>query len=414
MFKKSHRKYFAGFAILLSLVFLAVACGGSATSTPQPVAATAIPAPVAATAIPEPATGATVPEPVAPAPAEPVVATTKRFEGETMVMAAYAGVFLDTIKSVMGKKFEEDTGGKIDFVPVYGDFVSLIASAPADRPPYDMTTCFGPDVLRGTAEGIFLPLRRENIPNAEDIGEWHLQTSGAGFEGIDHTYALPFEYIIGVIGYNKETVPFEITSYADLWRPEAQGLIGLDTTYYMNATAPAAMILDGQPGMDEIYTNEGMDVVIEKMLELDVALWWDVAAQATAAMERGDISIIIHAAEQISTLVRRNPDKFAMVVAEEGSPGALDYLCTIRGTKHRDMAEAFMNYMLDPVLQSEWAEEVPYWMSNTKTIYGPNAKRIIPDSIEERNAIFLNQDWGRIIETWDEFDERLRKELYTK
>ena len=416
MFAKSHRKWFAGFAILLSLVLLAVACGGAATSTPQPVAATAIPAPepAAGATVPEPAAATAVPEPVAPVPDEPAVATAKRFEGETMVFAAYAGGFLEAIRDIMGKKFEEDTGGKVDFVPVWEDYVSLIATAPADRPPYDALTCFGLDLIFGIAEGIWLPLRLENIPNAADLNDWHMQTSGAGFDGIDLTYGLPFELIIQVLGWNKEVLDFEPTSYADLWRPEVQGKIGLDTVYHFINTANTALILDDQPGAEEIYNDEGLDAVIEKLKELDVALWWEVSAQATAAIERGDIAILHHAAEQISSLVRANPDKFGMVIPKEGSPDGLDYLCTVRGTEKRDMAEAFINYMLDPVLQAEFAETVPYWMSNSKVEYGPLASQLIPPTTEEREALFLMLDWESVVDTWDHVDERMRKELYTK
>ena len=418
MFTKFHRKWFTGFAILLSLVLVAVACGDSATSTPRPVAATAIPQPVAATAIPAPVAATAIPEPVAAtAIPEPVAAPTvaaKQFEGQTIIVAAYAGPFLDTIRDVMGKKFEEDTGGQVDFVPVYGDYVTLIATAPANRPPYDVTVCGGPDLLRGLIEDVWLPLRKGNIPNAQDLNAWHTQTSGLGFEGMDLTYALPFEYVVMVMGYNKEVVPFEPTSWADLWRPEVQGLIGLDTVFHPINSAAAALILDGQPGLEELYNDEGISATIEKLQELDVALWYDVGVQATAAMQRGDIGIMIQAAELVSPLVLENPDKFGMVVPKEGSPGSVDYMCTVRGTEKRDMGEAFINYMLDPELQAQWAEEVPYWMSNSKAVYGPKASRLIPPTFAEREAIFLNQDWNTIVETWDAVDARYRKELYTK
>ena len=425
MFTKSHRKWFTGLAILLVLVLVAVACGDSATSTPQPVAATAIPQPVDAipepvdaTAIPEPVDATAIPEPVAAtAIPEPVVAptvTAKRFEGETMVFGAFAGPFMDATRDLMGKKFEEETGGKISFVPVYDAYVDLIASAPENRPPYDAVTCFGPDIFRGLAEDLWLPLRLENIPNALDLTEFHTRTSGSGFEGVDLTYLLPFEMYLLVIGYNKELLDFEPTSWADLWRPEVQGKIGLDTVYHFINTGAAALILDDQPGIDEMFNEEGLDVIIEKLQELDVALWWDTAAQGTAAMQRGDISILAHGAELMGVLVNESPEKYAHFVPKEGSPGGVDYLCSIRGTQHREMVEVFFNYMLDPELQGQWAEFIPYWMSNSKTQYGPIASQLIPPTYEERIATFYNMDWPTYLDRWDHIDERLRKEVYTK
>ena len=386
MFAKSHRKWFAGFAILLSLVLLAVACGDSATSTPRPVAATSTPEPVAA----------------------------KRFEGHKMSVALYGGVWLETVRDLMGKKFTETYGGEIAFVPITGDYIGLIATAPADKPPYDMVSAYQPDLLRGIAEELWLPLRLENIPNSQDLNPFHLRTSGLGYDGIDLKYGLPFEFGFLVLGYNKEVAPYELTSWADLWLPEFQGKIGLDTQFHIDTTQAAAFILDDQPGLDEMYTDEGMDAIIEKLLELDVALWWDSGAQATAAMERGDIAIIPHGVEHIVSLVRKNPDKFAMAIPKEGSLSWIDYLAVVRGTEERDMAEAFMDFMLDPVLQTEFAEFVPYFMSNSKITFGPIAAAFLPSTKAEQEASYVAIDWGIINDTWGHVDERLRKELYAK
>ena len=395
-------------AVVMTVMLVAAACGDD--DTPTPIPATPIPA------TPTPVLSGETPPPATSTPTPTPAVTEKIFEGRKMTAAIYAGVFMETIRDTMGKKFEEETGGKIEFVPVVGDFVALIATSPEDKPPFDMTTCFSNDFLHGLAEEIWLPLRLENIPNVADLTDYHTQTAGLGFDGIDLTYGLPFEVGLSVIGYRKDLVPFTPTAFSDLWRPEVAGQTGWDGFFHNNTLGPVALVVEDQPGLAEYYSDEGLDLLFDKLLELPggVALWWDTPANATAALERGDVSIFINPAEQVSSLVRRDPDKYGMVIPEEGTPVFLDYLCTVRGTQNRDMAEVFINYMLDPELQGAFAEEVPYWMSNSKTVYGPNASVLIPPTNEEREAMVIMPDWVYIVNNWEHIDERLRKEVMSQ
>ena len=109
MFVKSRKKWVLVFAVVMAVVLVAAACGGEdATATPVPPTNTPVPpgvTPPAATATP-------VPEPTA-------TPEGKIFEGRNMIMAAYTGAFLETIRDVMGAKFEEETGGEIEWVPVF-------------------------------------------------------------------------------------------------------------------------------------------------------------------------------------------------------------------------------------------------------------------------------------------------------
>ena len=407
MLIKSRKKWVLVFAMVMAVILVAAACGDDdvvdTTATPAPSTPTPVSPGVTPTA------DISTPEPEdTPAPAP----EGKIFEGRKMIMAAYAGVFLETIRDVMGTKFTEETGGEIEFVPVFGDYLTLIATSP--EPPFDATVCFGADMIRGTREDAWYPLRYENIPNFADLHDFHTQTSGPGFDGIDLTYGVPFEYGIVALAYRKDLVPFEPTSWNALWRPEVQGQVGMDSSYHFQTAGIAALVLDDMPGIREYDSPGGMDFIVDKLNEIDVALWWETAAHATAAIERGDIAIFGNAAEQISSLVRKDPDKYGMLIPEEGTPGFIDYLCAVKGSENRDMAEVMINYMLDPELQAEWAEQVPYWMSNSKVEYGPNARRLIPDSEEELLSKMILIDWAYVTENWDVIDERLRKDVMSQ
>ena len=331
-------------------------------------------------------------------------------DGVTLKANAYAGGWYDGIKKHFVVPFETKTGATIELVPTFGENVTQILAAPADNPPYDVTTVFAPDFPRGLEEGIWLPLRRENVPNLADVEDWFL----TAIEGMDTTYAAPFDYLYTAIGYNKETLGFTPTHFEDLWRPEAQGKIALNAEFWFIWAGATALTLDDLPNDGELYTEQGFDKMIEKLQRLDVAMWFDSGADGTAAMIRGDVALLYDAIELVLSLAVNNPEKFGVVVPGEGITGTVDYWAVVRGTKHRDCAEAFVNYLLDPEAQAAFAEDVPYWLSNSKVKFGPIASKYVPSTVEERAEIAIIMDWDYILENWDTLDTRLRREVMSR
>jgi spermidine/putrescine transport system substrate-binding protein len=336
--------------------------------------------------------------------------TAKPFEGQTMIATSYSGPFYDAINEVFVKAFEEQTGAKVELVPSTGEEIVQIPAAPADDPPYDAVFLGSNDYLRAKAEGLLAPLRLENIPNAAELTDFH---KSPGF-GLTPDYGMPFDFGFIALGYDKEDLGFEPTSWKDLWRPEVTGNIAQSADQWIAPASTTALSIDVSPGEGELYTDAGLDAIISRLQEQDVAVWSETGAEMTAAISRGDVDVVVHAAEIIMPLILRNPDKFAMVLPEEGVPGFIDYFGVVRGTKKRDMAEAFVNFMLDAELQSQWAELVPYYMSNKNVEYGPVASEVIPSDPAERASFAILMDWDYIAVNWDTVLERFRKDLYTQ
>ena len=385
--------------MLAAVLLIAAACGDDATSTAIPATST----PVSPGETPEP-TATPLPQDLGPS-------LGKRFDGITLRIPTVSGPYLDATQDVFVEAFEEGTGAKVVLIPAYGEEIVTILAAPADDPPYDCAYLFIPDVVRGMAENLLLPFDRSNIPNLDDVPEFFTQDFG---QGIDINFAAPLDFGFGVIGYNKDEVPFTPSSYKDLLRPEIQGELGFNAVYWFSHAAAIALAHDFAPGVDELYTPEGWDSLIEKMREMDVALWYDSGAAATAAMERGDITILIEASEVVDPLALRDPDKFGILVPDEGAVGFMDYYGIVRGTKYKEACEIFINYILDPELQRDWAELVPYWMSNSNVEYGDRASALLPDTYEERVDFAIMLEWDFIVEHWDEYWERLKKEVYSQ
>jgi spermidine/putrescine transport system substrate-binding protein len=333
----------------------------------------------------------------------------KPFAGQTLIATAYSGPYYDAFKEIMVPAFEERTGATIQFIPTNGEELSELSAAPEGNPPYDVVMCPGPDYIRGIKQNLYEELVPADIPNMADLTDFHKQDFGFG---LTTKYGVPFDFGVFVLAYNKETLGFTPTSYADLWRPEVQGEIGLDAIYWYQNASAAALLLDDDPGLEEMYEpvdSAAWDDIVHKLQELNVAQWFQTGAEMAAALERGDISMAIASLEIVSAMAKADPDKFGMVVPSEAAVGYIDYFCIARGTDKVPLANEWLNTLLDPELQARWADSVPYYLSNSKTQYSAFAQPIVDGEREGGQLL----DYGYIASVFDAVDARLKQEVYS-
>ncbi len=102
-----------------------------------------------------------------------------------------------------------------------------------------------------------------------------------------------------------------------------------------------------------------------------------------------------------------------MVLADEGVNAWIGYMMVMKGTKHRELAEAFINYSLDSKRQSAFALNSGNWVANSKAQVPAALEGINPSSNKdfEKIAFF---DWGLLNSKWTELEERFKKEVLTQ
>jgi spermidine/putrescine-binding protein len=85
-------------------------------------------------------------------------------------------------------------------------------------------------------------------------------------------------------------------------------------------------------------------------------------------------------------------------------------MTVMKGTKNRDLAEAFINYSLDPKRQSAFAKASGNWVSGSKAEVPASLKGINPSSNEDFQKITFF-DWDLLNDKWTELEERWKKEV---
>ena len=102
-----------------------------------------------------------------------------------------------------------------------------------------------------------------------------------------------------------------------------------------------------------------------------------------------------------------------MVVPKEGCVAWIGYLTVMKGTKSRDLAEAFINWCIDAKNQTNFAQRNGGWVSNSKAQIAAPLKGVLPSSDEEfKKTVFF--DWNLLNKQWSELEERWKKEVLSK
>lgn len=327
------------------------------------------------------------------APKPPAVS---QWAGETLIVGTWSGPYGEYFEEAVVTPFEEETGATVELKYAW-DFTPEIIAAPADEPPLDVAIAEAAQYLHGMIEELWLPLRYNNIPNAEDV--WpNLE------EYLSTEYGVPYDAAPHCIVYRKDLIDFTPTNWSDLWRPEFSAKeICLEVWFpywvYIGAYLSAA-----EPADQEIYSEEGRDAILETLATINerVLFWYEGGAEFYAALDAGDILIGNYWFGTATARRLEEPEKYGVYVPEEGAGAYLDYWCVVRGTDKRDLAEHFINYAINAEAETRFTSMQFNFMANMKTGIPAATADYYPNTVEK---------WGKISLLDVEYLEPLRTEL---
>jgi putative spermidine/putrescine transport system substrate-binding protein len=291
----------------------------------------------------------------------------KPFAGQTLRLTYWGGEYEDAMKSTIIPDFEEKTGATIEYTPGWGEQVAKIKSSPPDDPPYDVLAGEMFIFTQAKEAGILQPLDLKKIPNVKHLYPASRETipykDGTGVPTFGGWTAL---------AYNENAMPFKPTSWADLLRPEMKGKVSLPRIYWaedlyvsqlaQGHTDPGAFI---KSNPDEAFSNA-------QTLGDQVKFWYEGGADFVAALKSGQIAAGLYYQELSFTDEWKNAG-MKVIVPKEGAIGYTDYWMMVRGTKKQKLAEAFINYVLDPKTQDKYVKVLPAMTYSPDVTQNPDA-----------------------------------------
>ena len=260
----------------------------------------------------------------------------------------------------VNKAFEEVTGIKVIYSN-YDTNESIYAKLKTGGAVYDVVIPSDYMISRMIAEGMLQKLDMSNIPNLRNINEIYLnQSYDPGNE-----YSVPYTWgVLGLI-YNTKLVEDEsvVASWGALWS-EAY----MDNILMINNSKDAFGLTFMYLGLPiNAESTEQVDKAVELLKDQKNVIQAYVADEIFDKMIGEEAAIAPYFNGDAVTMIQDNPD-LAFSIPMEGSNIFTDCLCVPVESQKRELAEMYINFMLEPEVGMANTDAIGYSTPN-KLVY---------------------------------------------
>lgn len=299
-----------------------------------------------------------------------------------LVIITYPGKLSEPHRWLADQMERRHAGLKIRLVPSDSQDIVAQIKAAQGHSPYDAMPNDEPPHLIGIREG-YIGKRNDaalrNLPSV--YPELLAKSQGVG---VPATYSL-----IG-IAYNSAVVKTPPESWADLWKPEFKGKVGIARTSSNLGLATLAIAAKSFGG-----SEANLDVGWQRLKMLDAKAARSPAI-LTQMLEREEIAIAPLWNNNTAAAAEKGlPIKFAM--PKPGAIAIISFMAAIANTRHPDL----VNEWLDGILSAEYqarAAASPYFFGPTvRGVTVPDAAKPYTPSTPAEVLALQTIDWPTIV-----------------
>lgn len=292
------------------------------------------------------------------------------------------------------EEFEDEYGIKVN-MEVYDAPEEMYQKVNAGAVQYDVAVSIDYLVQRMIEEDRLEKIDFNNVPNMDKIAEDHL---GKNFD-INNEYSVP--YMSGTIGlvYNTDYVDEPIDSWTALWDTRYNKNVLLLEGVRDSLGATLKMLGYSLNTTDASQIDEARDKLIE--LKQNGNLLAIGSDDNTDKMGRGEAAIsILWSGEGLN--LEAEHDNLKFVVPKEGANFWIDSLVIPKGTKNKENAEKFINFLCEKDPSYRTADEIGY------TTPQKEAREEQDDEIKNNPNAYMTEEILEKCESYDYLGDKLK------
>lgn len=279
-----------------------------------------------------------------------VVALSGCSSKQTLYIYSWTDNFDPEVLSAFEKEFNVTV--KYDF---YSSNEDLLAKMQAGKFQYDIIqpSDYMVDIM--TKLDFLAELNKDNIPNIKNMNP---AFTGLSFDP-ENKYSLVYMYGITGIAYNTKYVTEPVDSWEVLWDPKYAGRVGL-----LNDSREILGMALIKLGYSPNSTNEAE--LQEALAELK-KLAPNVLAFDTDNIKQKFMAEELYIGTMWSgdvAYAHEENEHVAYVIPKEGATIFYDTIAIPKGSKNKELAEKFINYLLDPEVSAQNYEYLGYGNPN--------------------------------------------------
>jgi putative spermidine/putrescine transport system substrate-binding protein len=315
---------------------------------------------------------------------------------EELVVTVFGGTFEKAWRSNVIQAFERENNARVRVVSGLSaeNFAKLRAQK--DSPQIDVVTFDAPFALVAAREGLLEPLDGQRIPNLASLHEFALPR--------DRLYAAFFTSS-QVLAYNTQHVKSAPTSWEDLWKPEYKGKVVLPEIGSISGAYFVAMM--GKAFGSGLFDSDPAFAKL-KLLRPSVLTLWTSHDQLAQLLIQGEAWLSPWASDRAAFQVKSGAP-IASVVPKEGAIFGMGAMGIAKGSRHRELAEKYVNAALAAAPQALNAETMFIGPTNRTVQLRPDVAALVPygDNLKRLTA----PDWDEFGKRREQWVERWNREI---
>lgn len=254
--------------------------------------------------------------------------------------------------------FEEQFGIKVNY-DLYESNEDLLAKLQAGNPGYDII--FPSDYMVEIMRNLDMlePINHDNIPNIANIDDTFINPA----YDPNNVHCLPYQWGTMGLGYNIEATGGEIDSWGVMFDETYAGRIAwLDDP---RAVMGVAFLMLGYDinTTDPDQLNEAKEMLL-KQKSLVAAYAPDTGQ---IMLNEGEVDLVLEWSGDIFQVMEENP-ALRYVIPKEGAIVWTDNMCIPKGAPHPELAEKFMNYILEAQVGADLSNYIRYGSPNKASL----------------------------------------------
>ncbi|MEA5472352.1 spermidine/putrescine ABC transporter substrate-binding protein [Spirulina sp. 06S082] len=251
-------------------------------------------------------------------------------------------------------EFEKKFNVKVQY-DTFESNEALLAKIQPGNPGYDIIVPTGDFVENMIAQGLLEKLNHDNIPNLKHLDEAFVDPP---FDP-GNQYSIPYQWGTMGIGYNIEAVGEEITSWKEIFDAKYKGKVAL----IEDSRAMLGVILM-YLGYDPNTINEGeIADATEFIIQHKDAIATFAPDTGQDLLDQGEVDIAVEWSGDIFQIMEENED-IRYVIPKEGTIIWTDNLTIPKDAPHQELAEKFINFVLEPEVSARISNYVKFGSPN--------------------------------------------------
>jgi spermidine/putrescine transport system substrate-binding protein len=276
------------------------------------------------------------------------------------------------------KEFEKKFNVKVKY-DTYESNDDLYAKLKPGNPGYDVIFPSDYMVTIMGKENLVEPLNLKKILNLKNIDSKFLK---APFDP-KNQYSVPYQWGTMGFGYNIKKTGTDLDSWKTAFSPNYKGKISLLDD--MRSMMGAVLIY---LGYDVNTTNpEEIDKAKNFFLEHKDFIAAFAPDTGQNLLDRGEVDIAFEWSGDIFQVMEENPD-LRYAVPQEGTIVWVDNMAIPKDAPHQELAEKFINYILEPEVGAKISNFIKYGSPNQVAI----AKGLVNKEDLQNKAIYPAQE----------------------